>query len=175
MPASAAVALATILVALVAPLHAPQPAADPADGTIADIVRVSYEVISGPPGTPRQWRRDSTLYAPGAMFHALGQDTQGRVSVTSMTPEEFGRRTDKGSVTNGRIECEIGSQVERFGHVAQVRSVYTMRRTAQGSVVGRGVNCFQLYWDGTRWWIAGIVWDDERDNNPIPKGWAGAR
>lgn len=158
----------------VASLPAQTPVADPADvRTIEDIVRVSYEVISGPPGTPRQWRRDSTLYAPGAMFHALGQDAQGKVAVTSMTAEEFRRRTDKGFVTNGLIEYEIGSHVERFGNVAQVRSVYAMRRTADGPVIGRGVNYFQLYWDGTRWWIAGMVWDDERPNNPIPKGWAG--
>ena len=89
MHASAAVALATILVALTAPLHAQQPAADPRDfGTIEDIVRVSYEVISGPPGTPRQWRRDSTLYAPGAMFHSLDEDKQGKVSVKDMSTGE---------------------------------------------------------------------------------------
>lgn len=174
MHPSAAVAMAMICVSLAASLHAQQPAADPADvGTIEDIVRVSYEVISGPPGTPRQWRRDSTLYAPGAMFHSLDEDERGSVSVTSMTPEEFRRRTDKGFVRNGLIEYEIGSQVERFGHVAQVRSVYAMRQTEQGPVIGRGVNYFQLYWDGTRWWIAGMVWDDERENNQIPRGWVG--
>ena len=55
MHPSAAVALATICVSLASPLHAQHPAADPADvGTIEDIVRVSYEVISGPPGTPRR-------------------------------------------------------------------------------------------------------------------------
>ena len=47
--------------------HAQAPAAAPADvGTIADIMRVSYEVISGPAGAVRQWRRDRTLYMPGA-------------------------------------------------------------------------------------------------------------
>jgi len=157
-------------------LRAQQPVADPADvRTIEDIVRVSYEVISGPPGTPRQWRRDSTLYAPGAMFHALREDSAGKVSVYSMTPEEYRRRTDKGFVKNGLIEYEIGTHAERFGNVAQVRSVYAMRRTTDGPVTARGVNYFQLYWDGTRWWITGMVWDDERKHNPIPKEWIGAK
>jgi hypothetical protein len=172
----AVAAFATVALALAAPLRAQQPAADPADvRTIEDIVRVSYEVISGPPGTPRQWRRDSTLYAPGAMFHALREDSAGKVSVYSMTPEEYRRRTDKGFVKNGLIEYEIGTHAERFGNVAQVRSVYAMRRTTDGPVTARGVNYFQLYWDGTRWWITGMVWDDERKHNPIPKEWIGAK
>jgi hypothetical protein len=169
-------AFVTTALALAAPLDAQQPTADPKDvGTIEDIVRVSYEVISGPAGTPRQWRRDSTLYAPGTMFHALDQDAQGKVTVTSMTPEEYRRRTDKGFVKNGLIEYEIGSHVERFGNVAQVRSVYALRRTADGPVIDRGVNYFQLYWDGARWWITGMVWNDERPDNPIPKDWVEVR
>jgi hypothetical protein len=176
MRTRAVAAFATVALALAAPLRAQQPAADPADvGTIEDIVRVSYEVISGPPGTPRQWRRDSTLYAPGAMFHALREDSTGKVDVYSMTPEEYRRRTDKGFVKNGLIEYEIGTHAERFGNVAQVRSVYAMRRTTDGPVTARGVNYFQLYWDGTRWWITGMVWDDERKGNPIPKAWIGAK
>jgi len=35
------------------------------------------------------------------------------------------------------------------------------------------VNYAQLYWDGNRWWIAAMVWDDERPDNPIPKAWLG--
>ena len=26
----------------------------------------------------------------------------------------------------------------------------------------------QLFWDGNRWWISGVAWDDERPDNPIP-------
>jgi hypothetical protein len=78
-------------------------------------------------------------------------------------------------VKNGLIEYEIGSHVERFGNVAQVRSVYALRRTADGPVIDRGVNYFQLYWDGARWWITGMVWNDERPDNPIPKDWVEVR
>jgi hypothetical protein len=35
-------------------------------------------------------------------------------------------------------------------------------------MVDRGVNIFQLYYDGQRWWILSIVWDEERSDNPIP-------
>jgi len=174
-PAVLAVVLAAMLASTSA-LFAQAPAADPADvRSIEDIVRVSYEVISGPPGTPRQWRRDSSLYAPGAMFHALGRGEHGQVRVTSMTPEEYRRRTDQGFVKNGLIEYEIGSRVDRFGDVAQVRSVYATRRTENGPLIARGINYFQLYWDGTRWWIAGMVWEDERPDQPIPSDWISAK
>ncbi|HEY3124786.1 MAG TPA: hypothetical protein VGK70_12100 [Thermoanaerobaculia bacterium] len=35
------------------------------------------------------------------------------------------------------------------------------------------MNYVQLYWDDARWWIAGVVWDQERRDNPIPAAWLG--
>jgi len=139
-------------------------------GTIEGIVRAYYEVISGPPGAPREWGRDSTLYMPGARFVALKQRA-GKPVANLMTPEEFRRAVDREFVAKGFFETEIGHRIERFGHVAQVRSVYETRRTADGPLLGRGVNYLLLYWDGTRWWITGAVWDDERPENPLPNSW----
>ena len=175
MPLQMRTLTVSFLVALgVAPALAAQvPAADPADvATIPGIVRAYYEVISGPPGQPRQWRRDSTLYMPGAMFVAM-QERQGAPAPSLMTPEEFRQNTNAGFVKNGFYETEIGSRIERFGNVAQVRSVYETRRTAAGPLTGRGINYLMLFWDGSRWWISGAVWDDERPATPIPAAWIG--
>lgn len=168
-------AIACALAGTFAASLAAQPPANPADvATIEAIVRASYEVISGPAGTPRQWRRDSTLYAPGAQFVGMGmRDGEPRASI--MGTEEYRRATDAGFVARGFIEHEIGSRIERFGNVAVVRSVYVMRRSADGPIDGRGVNYFTLYWDGSRWWIAGMVWDGERPANRIPEQWIGAQ
>lgn len=153
--------------------QSPLPPADPADvGSIAAIVKASYEVISGPAGTPRQWRRDSTLYSPGALFIATSVNG-GKTRVRTMTPEQYRRASDARMVKEGVIEREIGSHVERFGNVAQVRSAYEIRRSEDGPVEARGVNYFSLYWDGSRWWISGMSWDDERPDNPIPPAWVG--
>ena len=147
------------------------PDADPADvATIDGIVHAFYDVISGPPGMPRQWRRDSTLYMPGAMFVSM-DEAEGKPSATLMSPEDFRLRTDAGLVKNGFFEIEIGRRVERFGNVAQVRSAYEMRRAAEGPPFGRGVNYLLLYREGSRWWISAAVWDDERPDNPIPDEW----
>ena len=149
------------------------PVADVFDvGTIADIVRVSYEVISGPAGTPRQWRRDSTLYSPTATFIAMSE-RDGKPVVTTMTADDYRRKNNEDLVKNGLFERELGSRIERFGNVATVRSISEARRTPNGPVDGRYVNYFSLYWDGSRWWITGIVWDEESPNKPIPKAWIG--
>ncbi len=146
------------------------PAADPADvSTIADIVRVSYEVISGPSGVPRQWDRDRTLYMPGATYVAI-EEAAGVIKTKIMAPEDYRRDFNIGS---GLYETEVGRRIERFGHVAQVRSVAVVRRSPSGPIDGRWVNYFQLYWDGSRWWITGMVWDKERSTTPIPESWIG--
>jgi hypothetical protein len=150
---------------------AQMPPADPADvGTIEGIVTAFYDVINGPAGKPRQWRRDSTLYMPKATFVSM-TEKDGQPAPEIMTPEEFRRAVNAELVKNGFFETEIGRRVERFGNVAQVRSAYEMRRGANGPLLGRGVNYLLLYWDGTRWWIANAVWDNERPNNKLPSTW----
>jgi hypothetical protein len=150
---------------------AQMPPANPADvGTIEGIVSAFYDVINGPAGKPRQWRRDSTLYMPKATFVSMGEK-DGKPAPEIMTPEEFRRAVNAELVKKGFFETEIGRRVERFGNVAQVRSVYQMGRTVNGTLLERGVNYLLLYWDGTRWWIANAVWDDERQNNRLPSAW----
>jgi hypothetical protein len=145
-------------------------AADPSDvGTIPGIVHATYDVLNGPAGDPRQWPRDETLYMPGATFVSISE-TGGRIETTVMTPEEFRRDFD---VTRGFFETEVGRRIERYGHMAQIRSVAVVRSTKDGPVEERYVNYFQLYWDGTRWWIASIMWDMERATAPIPAEWIG--
>lgn len=168
--------LAAVLgAAAVAPSRAQQlPPANPADvATIDGIVHAYYDVINGPAGQPRQWRRDSTLYMPTAMFVEMGIK-DGKPHVTTQSPEEFRRSVNADFVKNGFYETEIGKRVERFGNVASVRSVYETRRTATGPLLGRGINYLHLYWDGARWWIASAVWDNERKDNPLPTAWVGS-
>lgn len=165
--------LVTVCALAVPPLSAQAPTPNLDDvSTIKGIVTAYYDVINGPPGAPRQWRRDSTLYMPSAMFVAMGiKDGKPRVNI--MTPEQFRRASNDGFVKDGFFETEIGSRVERFGNVVSVRSVYETRRTIGGPLIGRGVNYLQLYWDGSRWWISAASWDDERPDNKLPAGWIG--
>lgn len=135
--------------------------------TIDGIIKAFYDVVSGPAGTPRQWQRDSTLYIPRVRFVAMSVEN-GRPVAAVMDHAEFVDRYNKAFVDRGFFEREIHRVTKRFGNIAHVFSTYEYRATEHGPVQGRGVNSIQLFWDGTRWWIASATWDDERPENPIP-------
>src|SRR5579872_169250 len=129
--------------------------------SIEAIVKASYETISGGVGVPRQWGRDRTLYDPHARFVAIERDKNGLVSAQSSDEQKFADESDAFMVKNGFTERELGQEIHRFGNVATVLSGYEGKVASTGKVVTRGVNIFQLYYDGKRWWILSMVWDEE--------------
>ena len=137
--------------------------------TMDGILKAYYEVISGPAGQPRQWSRDRTLYIPGMRFVAMSTAKDGRPVAEVMDHQAYVDRTDPAVTREGFDEREIHRVTRRFGNIAHVFSTYESRRTADGPVIGRGINSLELYWDGRRWWIASNLWDQERPDNPIPK------
>jgi len=175
MPSRARLRVAAMILFLPVPrsASAQQPPADPRDvSTVEAILHTWYDVLNGPAGAPRQWRRDSTLYAPGATFVSV-ETRGGKVEATTFTPEQFRRAVNDDMVKNGFYETEIGFRIERFGNLAQVRSVYETRRAAGGPLMGRGVNYLLLYWDGARWWVTGATWQDEDGTSRLPASWVG--
>jgi hypothetical protein len=138
-------------------------------GTIEGIVTASYETISGGVGVPRQWGRDRTLFDPNSRSVAVGVNAKtGAVTTRGSTEQEFADEADASLVKDGFTERELKHVIKRFGNVATVLSSYE-GTVASGKVITRGVNIFQLYFDGKRWWILSMVWDEERPGNPIPK------
>ncbi len=135
--------------------------------TIEGIVTASYETISGGVGVPRQWGRDRTLFDPNSRSVAIHVDAKtGAIKTESMTEQDFADRSDASIVKDGFTEREIKHVIHRYGNVATVLSSY--EGSTAGKAVERGVNIFQLYFDGKRWWILSMVWDEERPDNPIP-------
>ena len=143
-------------------------AARPDDvSSIDGIVNAFYDVISGPAGQPRQWSRDRALYRPDVRFVAMSV-RNGKPIASIMSHQEYVDGSDASFVKNGFFEAEIHRDVQQFGNMAHVWSTYESRQKAGGPVIDRGINSIQLYFDGTRWWIAGAVWEDERKDSPIP-------
>lgn len=64
-------------------------------------------------------------------------------------------------------------RTERFGAIAQSFSSYASFRHSETEPFQGGINSFQFYWDGTRWWILNIIWSDERAETPLPKEFRG--
>jgi hypothetical protein len=135
--------------------------------TIDGIVAAFYEVISGPPGQPRDWGRDATLYLEPIFFTIARVDPQtGTPTARTIPNQQFVDESDAWLVESGFVEREIHRETRRFGNVAQVWSTYEW--TTQDGSTGRGINGIHLYHDGSRWWITHATWDSEREDNPIP-------
>ncbi len=136
--------------------------------TIEGVVKASYEVISGGVGVPRDWGRDRTLFDPNSRSVAVIVDPKtGATTAAAKSEQEFADEDDAWMVKNGFMERELRHIIKRYGNVATVLSSYE-GKNADGKVITRGVNIFQLYFDGKRWWILSMVWDQERPGNPIP-------
>ena len=152
----------------------PQPMADPADVESIDaIITAVYEAISGDAGEERDWDRFRSLFLPQARLMPVASQhgQNGRSSsVTAMSPEEFVEGTSDFFVNEGFYEVEIGSVTERYGDIAHRFSSYASFRTddPDEEPFNRGINSFQLLYDGERWWVLSIFWQHEPDAGPIP-------
>ena len=87
-----------------------------------------------------------------------------------LSPEDYIQQTDPFFKKNGFFEREIGRKTMQYGNIAHVFSAYASFRTASDKApFARGVNSFQLFFDGKRWWIVTIYWQAETADNPVPK------
>ena len=149
-------------------IEIPEIEADPKDvSSIDGIIKAFYEAISGDVGKPRQWSRDRTLYAPDVRFISINSDKNGS-RINHSTQQEFANRNDEFMVKSGFTEREINRVTRRFGNLAQIFSTYEWE-TADKKQTGRGINSIQLFYDGKRWWISALAWENEHEGNPIPK------
>ena len=142
--------------------------ADPADvSTIDGIIKAFYETISGGKGVPRQWSRDKTLYMPDVRFVGMSE-RDGKIRASVMNHNQYVNGANEFFVSEGFTEREINRVVRKFGNIAHVFSAYEFS-TENGKEKGRGINSIELFWNGTRWWISAVSWDEERTGNPIKK------
>lgn len=151
-----------------APLS-PVVAADPADvGSIDQIVSAYYDTVSGAAGVERNWGRFRSLFIPEARLIAA-QPTGPEQPCVVLTVAQFIEYNAMYFSRGGYIERDVHRVSERFGNAAHVFSTYEARRSeSDPRPYSRGINSIQLVHDGTRWWITGVMWDYERDNNAIP-------
>jgi hypothetical protein len=138
-----------------------------ADGdSIDSAVRACYDVISGPAGT-RDWARFHSLFADGARLISVRTTPQGSAQAV-MTPEEYEKRAGANFGKTAFYESEVAHRVETFGNIAHVFSTYESRRAPGEKPFARGINSFQLIKTDAGWKILTILWDTEREGNPLP-------
>lgn len=146
--------------------------ANPADvATLDGIIKAVYDVISGDAGKPRDWDRFRTLFHKDARMIPVGGNPQTReVRASALTPEDYIKRVEPFFAKEGFYEREKARRVEQFGHIAHVFSTYeSFRSLSDKQPFMRGINSFQLFNDGKRWWVVTIFWQPETPEIRIPK------
>lgn len=148
------------------------PAAKPDDVKSVDsLLAALYDVISGPAGE-RDWNRFRSLFLPDARLTSAEKTPDGVTHVRPSSVEDYVRLGGNYFLKNGFFEKPIVSRVQTFGNVAQVFSSYESRHALGEAPFARGINSLQMLYDGKRWWVVNILWDEERPDNPLPKDFA---
>jgi hypothetical protein len=155
-----------------AELAAKVPAAKTEDVKSMDaIMGAIYDVISGPAGD-RDWKRFRSLFLPQARFTQVSTAPDGSKVVIAWNVDEFVRDAGLVFAKEPFYEKAIVNRPDSFGNVTQVFSSYESRHSPIGKPFERGINSIQLLNDGTRWWVLSILWDTEREGNPLPAKFA---
>lgn len=136
--------------------------------TLEGIMKAYYDVVSGPAGSVPDEARDQSLHHPNAQVTLLDRKANGVTSAAVITLADYYQRSGRGPRSQAFYEREIHRVTERIGSLVHVWSTYESSRTPGGTSFSRGINSIQLYWDGSRWWILGWVFDDERNGNQVP-------
>ena len=144
------------------------PEANPADVSSQDaILKALYDVISGPAGQKRDWNRMRSLFLPGAKMIPTGPRPGGGFGVRMLNVDDYVSRADSLFEKEGFFENEVARRVDEWGHIAQVFSTYESRHGKGEKPFARGINAILLHNDGKRWWIAAIMWEAERPDQPL--------
>lgn len=154
------------------------PAANPADVESIDAIMAAvYDVISGDAGVARDWDRMRSLFIPEARLIPTGRRPDGGHGYRVWSPEEYIELAGPQLEANGFFEDEAYRVTERWADIAHVFSTYNSYRTAAdmeaGTTFQRGINTFQLMFDGDRWWVVTIMWEAESPDRPISAEYLG--
>jgi len=151
------------------PLVPAEVAAQPADvASPESIVQTVYSIISGPLGAPRDWPRLVSLMVPGAIFAVTGTGKDGAIRTRVFSVGDYILASSRAIGSSAFYEHGVVGPTWRYAHTATVTSPYESRRAPNEAPFQRGINTFQLAFDGTRWWIVSITWEAESAALPLP-------
>jgi hypothetical protein len=134
------------------------------------ILAAFYASLSGAVGQKRDIVRFSSLFYPGAQLMPAEGKGHGTNMPRAFAPSTYIANTDLFAAEEGYLVKEIARRTERFGKIAQVFSTYGARHAASDpKPFVRGVNSFQLFFDGHRWWILSLAWQTETPDLKLPE------
>lgn len=139
--------------------------------SIDAIITAAYDGISGPAGKKRDWDRERSLYYPGArLIPTAKTGANDSLAPQILDIDGFIARVEPYFAEHGFFEKEIARRVEQFGQIAHAWSTYESRHGEDDpEPFMRGINSIQLFYDGNRWWILNIYWQQESARHPVPE------
>ena len=144
-------------------------AAEPSDVASADaIIAALYDANSIMVDQKRGADRFRSLFVPGARLMPTVRLPTGQSAIAIQTVDDYVQLASRGQPRHGFSEREIARTSEAFGTIMQVFSTYEAHRDSADTRPTRGINSIQLFNDGKRWWVVGVLWDNERPDKPIP-------
>jgi hypothetical protein len=135
--------------------------------SVEHILAAVYDCISGPPG-PRNWDRFRSLFYPGARLIPTHTDQSGKGVARMNTVDEYIQRAQGFFDKEGFFESAVANRVEQWDQIAHVWSTYESRHAKNERPFARGINSFQLFYDGSRWWVITIYWEAEEAAHRLP-------
>jgi hypothetical protein len=112
------------------------------------------------------WQRFRSLFLPGARVGSAGTMTSGEAHVTLQSVEDWIRLAKESSPGISNQETIFKVRIEQYGNIANAFYSHSAVETKAGKTENvRRVNSCQMLFDGKRWWIASVVW------NESPKKW----
>lgn len=132
------------------------------------IIATLYDVISGEPGTPRDWDRFRNLFKPESRLIPTRKSENGELILKALTPEEY-VTLFQSRIATGFFEKELSRKSEEFGTLHHVFSTYETKEKKDGTVTNRGINSIQLFKDKDRYYVITIFWCAESMGFTLPE------
>jgi hypothetical protein len=132
------------------------------------IIKTLYDVISGEPGTTRDWARFRNLFLPESRLIPTRKNDAGELILKALTPEEY-ITLFQSRVATGFFERELSRKTESFGTVYHLFSTYETKEKKDGPVTNRGINSIQLFKDKNRYYVVNIFWCAESMGFSLPE------
>jgi hypothetical protein len=144
--------------------------------TVDHLLASLYDVISGPAG-PRDWDRFRSLFLPDGRLGVIRPETAATKDAPAkkgdaifLTPEMYVQRDDPYFKGHGFFEHSIANRIEEFSNLVHVWSTYESRHSKEDKEpFARGINSIQIVHAQGRFWIASILWDEERPGSTLPE------
>lgn len=121
----------------------------------ATLVERLLQCVSSAPGQPKQWNSFKALCATDARIAVLLQRPGKPPVFRSFMVEEFVQTMSKNDAPFKEKQLKV--QIDEFNGMATVWQPYEL---IAGNERRTGVNTYQLYSDGTRWYVHSLLWTE---------------